>query len=72
MKVLLSIGGWTYSSNFAAAASTSATRALFVSSALTLMKDWGFDGIDIDWEYPADATEAANFVALLQQMRSAM
>lgn len=72
LKVLLSIGGWTYSSNFAAAASTPESRALFASSSLELMKDWGFDGIDVDWEYPADATEAANFVALLAAMRSAM
>lgn len=72
MKVLLSIGGWTYSNNFAAAASTPENRALFTSSSLQLMKDWGMDGIDVDWEYPADATQAANFVALLKEMRSAM
>ncbi|KAK2729014.1 endochitinase [Colletotrichum kahawae] len=70
MKVMLSIGGWTWSTNFPAAASTAAGRSLFASSSITLMKDWGFDGIDVDWEYPATAGDAANFVLLLQEIRS--
>ncbi|KAJ5171632.1 Endochitinase B1 [Penicillium capsulatum] len=71
LKVLLSIGGWTYSPIFVSPLSSESGRATFASSAVNLVKNLGFDGIDIDWEYPADSGQADNLVATLRAVRAA-
>ncbi|WBC17110.1 glycosyl hydrolase family 18 protein [Micromonospora sp. WMMA1998] len=53
IKVIYSIGGWTWSGGFTQAAQN---PAAFAESCYNMVEDprWAdvFDGIDIDWEYP--------------------
>jgi len=79
LKTSLSFGGWTLSNNFSTVFSTAAGRQTFVASAIQMMLQYGFDGIDLDWEFPGvsagngnafSANDGANFVALLQEFRT--
>ncbi|KAI0176313.1 glycoside hydrolase family 18 protein [Hypoxylon sp. FL1284] len=71
LKTLLSIGGFDYSPKFVAVAALEATRHTFATSAVKLVTDWGFDGIDIDWEFPDNDDEKQNLVKLLEACRHA-
>lgn len=72
LKVLLSIGGWTFSSSFAPVAGDGDKRATFVASATKLVADYGLDGLDIDWEYPQDSQQAGDYVSLLRVLRGSL
>ncbi|CAH0119725.1 MULTISPECIES: glycosyl hydrolase family 18 protein [unclassified Paenibacillus] len=52
VKILISIGGWTLSGTFSDIAADPVKRNRFADSSVAFMKKFGFDGIDIDWEYP--------------------
>ncbi|TFK64349.1 hypothetical protein BDN72DRAFT_963250 [Pluteus cervinus] len=72
LKVLLAIGGWTSSQrgefNFVINPSA---RATFVESAVKFVEDYGFDGIDIDYEYPANEAQGQGLADLVTALRSA-
>lgn len=69
MKVLLSIGGWTYSPKFHPVVVNPALRSKFVASSIRLLEDYGLDGLDIDYEYPQNDEQARGYVELLKELR---
>jgi GH18 family chitinase len=79
LKVLISIGGWSWSGNFSAAAQDEASRQRFAVSCIDLyLKRYKgvFDGLDIDWEYPVSggmtsgkSEDKKNYTLLLGEIR---
>ena len=94
LRTLISLGGWTWSREFSDVALTDAARKKFVSSCIDIYIKGNlptadgaggpgaaagvFDGIDIDWEYPAAegntgnivrAEDTRNFTLLLEEFR---
>ena len=78
LKLLLSVGGWTWSDHFSDAALTATSRQRFARSAAAIVENHQLDGLDIDWEYPGQRGEdnvfrpedTPNFTRLLRAVRS--
>ena len=77
LKILYSIGGWVWSNHFSHTAAYKENRIKFAISSVKLMKKHGFDGVDLDWEYPGQRGEdndfrpsdKNNFNLLLEEIR---
>lgn len=81
---MLSVGGKNDSSEsekFSKMVNDGALRSRFIESAIRLLRQYKFQGLDINWEYPScwngnckagRVSDKANFVNLLKQLRSAM
>ncbi len=80
LRVLVSVGGWSWSDHFSDAALTEASRERFAQSAVAVVRAHGLDGIDIDWEYPGQRGEdntfrpedRESFTLLLAAVRAAL
>jgi len=77
-EVYPSIGGWTLSDPFPPMAANSKARQNFAANCVKLVKEYNFDGIDLDWEYPGYADhsgtpdDTVNFNLLLDDVRAAL
>jgi GH18 family chitinase len=72
VKVLISVGGGGGGDGFHSIVANAGYRTNFVNSMLGFVNQYNLDGVDIDWEYPSDGTEANNFVTMMQQLSNTM
>lgn len=76
LKILVSVGGWG-ADGFSDAALTDSSRAKFSRSAVEMVKRYGLDGFDVDWEFPGQPgpgikfreEDKENFTLMLQSLR---
>lgn len=76
LKLLVSVGGWG-ADGFSDAALTEESREIFSRSAVDMIKRYGLDGIDIDWEFPGQPgpgikyreEDKQNFTAMMRSLR---
>ena len=78
LKTIIAVGGWSWSARFSDAALTEESRTIFADSCVDFIVKYGFDGIDIDWEYPVSGglstntrrpEDKNNFTLLMQKIR---
>ncbi len=77
LTVLVSVGGWLWSTGFSDMALTSASRAVFIESVDKFLTRYELDGLDIDWEYPGligsghpfRPEDKQNYTLLMKELR---
>ena len=71
-KFLLALGGWGAAESFAASTSTPELRSYFISNIIEKINTYGYDGIDIDWEYPQNNQQRNNLNLFIAELDSSM
>ncbi len=54
IKVLIALGGWNDSQGdkYSRLVNNPTARQKFIENAMIFIEQYGFDGLDLDWEYP--------------------
>jgi chitinase len=66
---ILGIGG---GKSFGQMAASATHRHAFVGNVMALVQRYGFDGIDLDWEFPANGTDLGSFPHVVGELRAAL
>lgn len=69
LKVVMSIGGYGFAAQFQQVAGDQRKLKRFIDSSAEMLERFHFDGIDIDWEYPASNKEGQQMVEMLRLLR---
>jgi chitinase len=77
LTILVSVGGWLWSTNFSDISLTRESRRLFIQSVMEFLANYDLDGLDIDWEYPGmegaghrfRRDDKQNFTLLVKELR---
>ncbi|ROT67642.1 chitinase 4 precursor [Penaeus vannamei] len=75
LKTILAVGGWNEGSeDYSNMVMDPEKRKTFIESSVELVRRHNFDGLDVDWEYPAARggvpEDKENFVILLKEFRA--
>lgn len=73
VQVVIAVGGYGAepTAGFAAMAADAEARRRFVERIVAFCREHGYDGVDLDWEYPG-GDDRANLVALVEELSAAL